>query len=103
MKKLFAFVRELIVSDVERPLKKGFSRYTTWFNVAGFATFSAWAAWLGEPTLKAWREADRVVAVHGLDQTTMMALGILLFFSASLLAAVIIAGAAYKAIIDRLQ
>jgi hypothetical protein len=103
MKKIFAFLHKLIVSDVERPAKKGFSAFATWFNVAGFATFSAWAAWLGEPTLKAWREADRVVATHGFDHTTVVVLAFLLFVAASLLIAVILAGAAYKAIIDRMQ
>ncbi len=103
MKKFFAFLRKLIVSDMEQPVKKGFSTFTIWFNVAGFATFSAWIVWFSEPTVKAWREADRVIAVHGFDQAAVMPLAILLVLSASLLIAVILAGAAYKAIIDRLQ
>ena len=103
MKKIFAFICKLIVFDAERPVKKGFSAFATWFNVAGFATFSAWAVWLGEPTLKAWREADRVVAAHGFDQTTVMVLAFLLLLAAFMLVAVILAGAAYKAVIDRLQ
>ena len=103
MKKIFTFLRKVIVSNAEQSEKKGFSAFANWFNVAGFATFSAWIIWFREPTVKAWREADHIIAVHGFDQTAVIPLAILLVLSVSLLVAVIIAGAAYKAIIDRLQ
>ena len=105
MKKLFDFTRKLIISDPKSKdfQGKGFSAYSTWFNALGFAVFSTWIAWLSEPTLKAWREADRVIAVHGFDHNAVIVLAFLLLVAAFLFASMILAGACYKAIIDRMQ
>ena len=99
MKKLFTFTRKPVVSN---RLHKGFASFSPWYNVIAFAFFGAWTAWLSEPTLKAWREADRVIAVHGFHFNSVILLRLLLV-SACLLLAVIFTGASYKAIIDRLQ
>lgn len=82
---------------------RGFAALPLGLNVVIFAAFSAWVTWLGEPTLKAWREADRILATHAIDPTGVAVLAFLALLSGSLLGSLIIAGAAYKAVVDRLQ
>lgn len=82
---------------------KGLAAQSPWFNVAIFAAFGALVTWLGEPTLMAWREVDRILATHPVDATGLAVLVFLTILSGALLASFIIASAAFKAVIDRLQ
>jgi hypothetical protein len=100
MKKLLAFVRKSFT--LSSP-PRGFADLPMWLNVANVGVFSAWLYWLRTPTGEAFREFNRIAAVHGIDWIGWLVLGVLLLAAISLLCAAILAAASLKAIVDRLQ